>query len=138
MVEKTLFDELKDVLQDFQTFLHDNVATIQPAIQAIASLIPQVNDLIDLLLELMGKLKTAIDELDVSAIPGVGDVAEFTGKIPALLDAAKKLLPDETSAIDTIGDVADVVTGLPSVEDVKATLIQLIDAITADLSSLKA
>jgi hypothetical protein len=138
MAEKTLFDELKDVLQDFQTFLHDNVATIRPAIQAIASLIPQVNDLIDLLLDLMGKLKTAINELDVSAIPGVGDVAEFTGKIPALLDAAKKLLPDESSSIDAIGDVADVVTGLPSVEDVKATLIQLIDAITADLSSLKA
>ena len=137
MADQTLFEQLKDVLEDFKNFLHDNVATIQPAIQAIASLIPQVNDLIDLLIDLMGKLKTEINNLDVGNIPGVGEVAEFTGKIPALLEAAKKLLPNEASSIDSIGDVADVVTGLPSIDDVKAELIGLIDAITADLTSLK-
>ena len=138
MADKTLFEQLKDELQDFKTFLHDNVPTIKPAIQAIAALVPQVNDLIDLLSGLMDKLRTAINNLDVSAIPGIGEVSQFTGKLPALLDAAKKLLPDEASSIAAISDVANVVTGLPSVGDVKTELIALIDAIKTDLASLKA
>jgi len=138
MADKTLFEELKDELTDFQTFLHDHVPTIKPAIQAIAALVPQVNDLIDLLTGLMDKLRTAINNLDVSQIPGLGEVSQFTGKLPALLDAAKKLLPDETASIDSISDVANVVTGLPSVGDVKTELLSLIDAIKTDLASLKA
>lgn len=138
MAEPNLFEELKAVLADFKAFLDDNVATIKPAIQAIASLVPQVNELIDLLVDLLTKLKTELNNLDVGAIPGLGEVAEFTGKIPAFLDAAKKILPDEAASIDSIADVASVVTGLPSVEAVKAELLSLIDAITAHLNSLKA
>lgn len=138
MAEQNLFEELKSVLQDFKSFLDDNVATIKPAIQAIAALVPQVTELIDLLAGLLGKLRTEIDKLDVGAIPGLGEVAELTGQIPALLDAAKKLLPGETSSIDAIADVASVVTGLPSVDAVKTELLALIDAIVAHLTSLKA
>ncbi|WP_163541330.1 hypothetical protein [Occultella kanbiaonis] len=137
MAEPNLFEELKAVLADFKTFLDDNVATIKPAIQAIASLVPQVTELIDLLVELMNKLKTEIQNLDVGAIPGLGEVAEFTGKIPAFLDAAKKILPGETGAIESIADVASVVTGLPSVDQVKTELLDLITAITTHLNSLK-
>lgn len=138
MAEPNLFEELKAVLADFKSFLDTNVATIKPAIQAIASLVPQVNELIDLLVDLLTKLKTELNNLDVGAIPGLGEVAEFTGKIPAFLDAAKKIRPGEASSIDSIADVASVVTGLPSVDAVKAELIGLIDAITAHLTSLKA
>jgi hypothetical protein len=138
MADKTLFEQLKEVLADFKAFLDDNVATIKPAINAIAALVPQVNELIDLLTGLLGKLKTEIDKLDVGNIPGLAEVSEFTGKIPALLEAAKKILPGEASDIDAIGDVASVVTGLPSVGDVKTELLGLIDAIVAHLNSLKA
>ena len=137
MAEPNLFEQLKAVLADFKSFLDDNVATIKPAIQAIASLIPQITELLDLLIDLLGKLKTELQNLDVGAIPGLGEVAEFTGMIPAFLDAAKKILPAETSSIDSIADVASVVTGLPSVDEVKAELLSLIDAITAHLTSLK-
>ncbi len=138
MADQNLFEELKGVLEDFKSFLDDNVATIKPAIQAIAALVPQVNELIDLLAGLLGKLKAEIQNLDVGAIPGLGEVAELTGQIPALLDAARKLLPNETSSIDSIADVASVVTGLPSVDAVKTELLALIDAIVAHLTSLKA
>ncbi len=138
MADQSLFEQLKEVLADFKTFLDGNVPTIKPAIQAIASLIPQVTDLIDLLADLVGKLKTEISNLDVSNIPGLAEVAELTGKIPALLDAAKKLLPNETASIEAIADVADVVTGLPSIEAVQAEIISLLDAIAAHLVSLKA
>jgi hypothetical protein len=138
MADQTLFEQLKDVLDDFKKFLDDNVGTIKPAINAIAALVPQVNELIDLLIGLLGKLKTEIDKLDVGAIPGLAEVSEFTGKIPAFLDAAKKILPGEAASIDSIADVASVVTGLPSVGDVKTELLALIDAIVAHLTSLKA
>ncbi|MEV8377680.1 hypothetical protein AB0P21_33385 [Kribbella sp. NPDC056861] len=137
MADQNLFEELKVVLADFKSFLDANVPTIKPAIQAIASLVPQVNDLLDLLVELLNKLKTELDNLDVGAIPGLAEVSAFTGKIPALLDAARKLLPNETTSIQSIADVADVVTGLPSVDAVKAEILALIAAIVAHLNSLK-
>ncbi|WP_407343267.1 hypothetical protein [Pengzhenrongella phosphoraccumulans] len=137
MADQNLFDQLKSVLAEFKTFLDANVPTIKPAIQAIASLVPQITELLDELIGLLAKLKTEINNLDVGAIPGLGEVATFTGMIPALLDAAKKLLPNETSSIDAIASVADVVTGLPSVDAVKQELVDLITAITAHLTSLK-
>lgn len=137
MAEPNLFEQLKTVLADFKTFLDDNVATIRPAIQAIAALVPQVTELLDLLTGLLAKLKTELENLDVGTIPGLGEVAQFTAMIPTFLDAAKKLLPDEAASIDSIADVASVVTGLPSVDEVKAELITLIDAISAHLVSLK-
>jgi hypothetical protein len=138
MAADNLFQELKDVLQDFKDFLDANVPTIKPAIQAIASLIPQVTELIDKLIDLMNKLKTEIQNLDVSAIPGLAEASEFTTKVKAFLEAAKNLLPDETETIDDVLSVADVVTGLPSLDEVKAEILALVDAIVAHLNSLKA
>lgn len=138
MADTNLFDELKETLADFKQFLDDNVPTIKPAIQAIAGLIPQVNDLVDLLIELMNKLKTEIQNLDVSTIPGLDEVSSFTEKVKGLLDSARKLLPDDTAVIDEVSDVADVVTSLPSLDAVKNEIVTLIDAINAHLNSLKA
>ena len=137
MADQNLFEQLKAVLADFKSFLDTNVATIKPAIQAIAALVPQVTQLIDELVGLLGKMKTEINNLDVGAIPGLGEVSEFTGKIPAFLDAAKKLLPNEAASIDSIASVASVVTGPPSVDAIKAEIIGLIDAIVVHLNSLK-
>jgi phage-related protein len=138
MAEKNLFEELKDVLQDFKDFLDTNVPTIKPAIQALASLIPQVTELIDKLVGLMNSLKTEINKLDVSAIPGLAEASNFTSKIKTFLDAAENLLPDQKSTIDDVRSVADVVTGLPSLDAVKAEILSLVDAIIAHLNSLKA
>lgn len=138
MAETNLFQELKDVLQDFKEFLDENVPTIKPAISALAALIPQINELLDLLIGLMNSLKTEIENLDVSAIPGLEEVAGFTTKIRAFLEAARNLLPEESDTIDEVLSVADVVTGLPSLDEVKAEILSLITAITAHLNSLKA
>ena len=138
MAEKNLFQELKDVLQEFKDFLDENVSKIKPAVQALASLVPQINELIDKLADLMGKLKTEIQNLDVSAIPGLAEASEFTNKVTGFLNAAKGLLPDEAATIDEVLEVAGVVTGLPSLDEVKAEILALVDAITAHLNSLKA
>jgi phage tail tape-measure protein len=135
----TIFDELKNALKDFKDFLDANVGTIKPAIDALKSIIPdQINDLLGKLGELMTKLKTEIQNLDVSAIPGLGEAAEFTGKIGGFVEAAKKLLPGDVDEFDAVLAAADVVTGLPSIDDVKAEIIALIDAIVGHINTLKA
>ena len=137
MADNNLFQELNDVLQEFKTFLDQNVPTIRPAIQAIASLIPQVTELIDKLVDLMGKLKTEIQNLDVSAIPGLSEATEFINMVKGFLAAAKNLLPDEAATIDEVLAVADVVGGLSGLGDVKQEILDTIDAIIAHLNSLK-
>ncbi|MFH7025258.1 MAG: hypothetical protein ACHBN1_07615 [Heteroscytonema crispum UTEX LB 1556] len=137
MAAKNLYQELKDALQDFKTFLDENVAKIKLAIQALNSLIPQIAELLDKLIDLMGKLKAEIQKLDPNSIPGLGEVSSFTTKIKAFLTSAKSLLPNEAGTIDDVLSVADVVSGLPSLNDVKAEILTLIDEITTKLQELK-
>lgn len=134
-----LFEDLKEVLQEFKDFLDEKVGVIQPAITALRSIIPdQIDNLLDKLIELMNKLKTEVEKLDVSAIPGLGEAAEFTGQIKNFVDSAKSLLPDNADDFEAVSDIADVVSGLPSIDEVKGEIIALIDAIVGHLNSLKA
>ncbi len=137
MAEKNLFEQLKDVLQDFKDFLEDNISTIRPAIKALAGLIPQISDLIDLLVGLMNDLKEEVQNLDLSGINNLDKVSEFTTKIGTFLDTTKDLLPEKAGTIDEIRSVVNVVTGLPSLDELKAEITGLIDAIVAHLNSLK-
>jgi len=137
MAEPNLFQELKDALTEFKTFLDTNVPVIKPAIQALKAIVPQVGDLLDKLIDLMGKLKTAINNLNVGAIPGLDKVATFTQGVTTLLQTAKNLLPNEASTIDDVLAAANVAGSLPSVDQLKAEIISLIDAIVVDLNSLK-
>lgn len=133
----SLFEDLKNALKDFKEFLDQNVNTIKPAIAALKSLVPQIAELLDKLVGLMGKLKTEIQNLNVGAIPGLAEASQFTDKMKNFLTATKTLLPDEASEIDSVLAVADVVTGLPSLDDVKAEILSLIDAIVGHLNTLK-
>jgi hypothetical protein len=132
-----LFDELKQALTTFKNFLHDNVGVIKPAVQALVQIVPQVGELITKLIDLMGKLKTEINNLNPNVVPGLDKVSEFTTGITTLLTTAKNLLPSEAGAIDEVLAVTDVVSSLPSLDAVKAEIIALIEAIVADLDQLK-
>ena len=138
MAAPNLYEELKKVLQDLKTFLDQNVATIKPAITALKSLVPQIADLLNELIGLLGKLKTEIQNLNVGAVPGLDKVSAFTASVKTLLETTRKLLPNEAGAIDSVAAAADVVTGLPSVDQLKTELISLIDAIVGHQNSLKA
>lgn len=137
MPAPNVYQELKTALTDLKTFLDTNVPVIKPAINALAQMVPQIKDLITELITLLGKLKTEIQNLNVSAIPGLDKVSTFTTSIKTLLTSAKSLLPNEAGAIDTLMAAADVVTGLPSVDQLKGEIIALIDAIVGHLNSLK-
>ena len=137
MAADNLFEELKDVLQDFKDFLDENISVVQPAVAALKAIIPdQIDDLLTKLIDLINKLKTEIQNLDVSTIPGLAEASDFTNKIKAFLEAAKNLLPDDTDEIDEVLAVADVVTGLPSLDEIKTEIIALLDAIIGHLNTL--
>lgn len=134
-----LFEDLKGVLQEFKDFLDDKVSVIQPAVAALRAIIPdQIDNLLDKLIELLGLVKTEVQKLDVSAIPGLSEAAEFTGQVKGFIDSAKALLPDNADDFDAVKDIADVVGGLPSIDEVKGEIIALVDAIVGHLNSLKA
>jgi phage-related protein len=138
MAEDNIYQELKDVLEDFKTFLDEQADTIRPAIQALASLIPQITEVIDLLVNLMNQIRTEIENLDVSSIEGLSEVSDFTGQISSFLDAAADLLSDEVSGtVDDIRSALNVIGGLPSLDEVKQDILDLIDAIVGDLQSLQ-
>ena len=133
-----LFQELKDVLTTFKQFLDTNVNTIKPAITALKAIVPQVTELLDKLVDLMGKLKTEINNLNPGAVGGgLTQVTQFTNSAKTLLETAKNLLPNEASTIDEILGVISVVSSLPSLDAIKTEIIQLIDAITGHLNTLK-
>jgi hypothetical protein len=133
----SLFEDLKNALKDFKEFLDQNVSTIATAISALKSLVPQITELLDKLVDLMGKLKTEINNLNVSAIPGLAEASEFTDKMKNFLNAMKTLLPEETDSIDDVLEVANLVTGLPSLDEIKTEILSLIDAIVGHLNTLK-
>ncbi|MBO9398560.1 hypothetical protein J7400_17950 [Shimia sp. R9_2] len=133
-----LFEDLKEVLQDFKDFLDDKVGVIQPAVAALRAIIPdQIDNLLNKLIELMNLLKSEVEKLDVSAIPGLAEAAEFTDQVKGFVNSAKALLPDNADDFDAITDVADVVGGLPSIDEVKGEILSLIDAIVGHLNALK-
>lgn len=139
MADNNLFEELKTVLEDFKGFLDENVTVIQPAIAALKGFIPdQIDELLSKLIDLINTLKTEIQNLDVSAIPGLAEASEFTNQITAFLESAKNLLPNNSSEIDDVLSVANVVGGLPSLDEIKTEILALLDAIVGHLNSLNA
>ena len=136
-----LYQELKNELQQFKTFLDQNVPTIKPAVQALRALVPQIDDLINQLISLMGQIKTAIQNLNVSAIPGLAQVSAFTQLVTTVLTTTETLLPDQKSAIDQVLGIAKLVSGLPSLDQVKGEILTLIgdpqSGIIGNLTSLK-
>ncbi|HET9179993.1 MAG TPA: hypothetical protein VFQ24_16685 [Terriglobia bacterium] len=141
MPSPTLYDDLKNALNQFKTFLDANVATIKPAIQALKQIPqvgPQIGQLVTKLIGLLTSLKTQIQNLNVGGIQGLAQVAGFSGAAKTLLQTAETLLPDQKAAIDDVLNVVNVVTGLPSLDAVKKDITDLIDAIVGDLNALNA
>ena len=136
MADTTLYQDLKSALSDSKTFLDTNTATIKPAVLALKAIVPQIGTLLTELIDLMGKLKTDIQNLNVSAIPGLDKVATFTQSAKTLLTVAESLLPQDKASIDQVLAAVNVVASLPTLDSVKGDILALIDAIVADLNNL--
>lgn len=137
MPAQNLYQDLKNALQELKDFLDTNTAIIKPAIQQIAALVPQVTEVITQLITLLGRLKDEIENLDVSGIPALAQVSQFTTAVTTVLNTSKNLLPAQSGPIDDVLGVMSVLTGLPSLDDLKGDITGLIDNIVANLNQLK-
>jgi phage-related protein len=138
MATPNIYQDLKNALNDFKTFLDANVATIKPAIQALKAIVPQVGDLVNQLIALMNKLKTEVQNLNVSNVPGLSQLSTFTTAAQTLLQTAENLLPNDKTDIDAVLSVVSVVQALPSLDTVKQDILNLIDGVIGDLNTLNA
>ena len=138
MAQTNLFEDLRNALKDFKGFLDQNVPLIKPAIQSLKAIVPQITELIDKLITLMGELKTEIQKLLSSGpIQNLDKVTQFTAGITTLLTTAKTVVPAEAATIDDVLKVAQLAGSLPTIGQLKDEITSLIDAIVAHLNSLK-
>lgn len=133
-----VYDELKNALTQVKTILDEGADIVKPAVQALAAVVPQINELLDKVIDLLGRLKVEINKLDVSAIP-VDKVMPFLDGLKSLLDTSRNVLPaDSKETIDTASDVITVIKSIPTPEQIKAEVVALLDAVTAHITALKA
>jgi hypothetical protein len=133
-----LYQELKDALGTFKQFVDSEKDPLHTAVSTLKPIVPQVGDLLSKLIDLMGQLKTAVNNINVGSIPGLDKISQFTSSATTLLKTAEGLLPQQKSVIDDVLSVANVVTGLPSFTTLKQDIISLLDAVIADLTAINA
>ncbi|HXU33438.1 MAG TPA: hypothetical protein VN851_22955 [Thermoanaerobaculia bacterium] len=135
----SLFEDLKNSLTEFKTFLDANIGIIKPAVQTLGSVVPQLPELIGKLATLLDQLKTEIHNLNPGAVGGdaLAKVSQFSTSTRALLETAKSLLPAQAAAIDQVLGALDVVGSLPSLDAIKAEIESLLTAVIAHVRSLQ-
>jgi hypothetical protein len=131
-----LFDELKKALTDLKAFIDSAKGPIKQAVGALKDLGLPIGDLLTELVGLLGRLQKEVENLDVTNVPGLGQVSTFTTGVRGLLEAARNLLPDESADIDKVLGIADVVSALPSFDEVKAEIVDLIKTLIVDLNDI--
>ncbi len=133
-----VYDELKNALTQVKTVLDEGVGVIKPAVRTLAGAVPQINELLTTLIDLLEQLKVEIDKLDASAIP-VDKVLPFLDGVKSLLETSRNVLPaDQGGNISTALEVVEVVKSIPTPEQIKAEVIGLLDAVKNHIAALKA
>jgi ABC-type transporter Mla subunit MlaD len=127
-----LYQDIKNALGQFQSFLSNNRDAIKGAVKALKAIAPQIGDLLTKLFNLMESLKQAIQNLNVGQIPGLAQVTQFTQNVQTLATAASALLP--ASQVSDVQSAANVIGSLPSFDALKNDILALIKQIEDDLT----
>ncbi len=133
---ENLLVKLEDILDEFQKYLTDKGPDIIKVIKAIRALIPDLIDpLIDSLIELLKDLRVQVDKL--KEFDEINDAVIFAGKVKTLVDVSKVFFTEPSKELEEVSNAVDVLASLPSITDVKAIILQHIDAIILELGELK-
>jgi hypothetical protein len=133
----TIYDELRDALAEFKAFLQNQASTVGPVIKSLATVVPQINDLIDKPIALLQALKVEIEKIS-NLVPAEANTAlEYAQKLKGFVQALQAILPGEDGTINDVSNVADIIAGLPSLSNIKAELDTLIDEIIALLQGMQ-
>ena len=139
MADTNVYQDVHNALKDFNDFLTSNKAAIKATVATLAVAVPQIGDVITALVGLMGKIRKAVVDVDLSAVPPVlTDIKTMTTKATAVFTAAKALIPDSQSDIDKILDGIKVVDGVAALTaELKGLILGEIDEIVATLNFVK-
>lgn len=134
-----LFQELKDALDQFKTFLTSpEFAKVKAVITALIDLIPKIGTLIDDLVKLLGEVRKAVINLKLPAIPDLDNVLLFTKKVQTLVEATEALLPPGDETANDVIKALGFAASLPTITDsLKNDITMLIDDIVHELESLR-
>lgn len=132
-----VYQELTTTLTEVKTLLDQGADLIRPAVKTLAGVIPQINEMLNLVIMVIDKIKAEIAKLDTSMIP-IDQVLPFINGAKSLLGTAKKLLPDNQDEIDQALAVVDVVASCPTPEQIKAEALGLLSEVTTQIGSLRA
>jgi hypothetical protein len=140
MASANPYQDLKDALQELWDILDtsEEYDAIAAAITALAVVFPDITKLIDELIGLLNQLKKAVEDLNVTGVPGLEKVTQVTAAATAIAKAAQVLLPDnKQEGVTSVLNLLSQVSGLPSLDTVKADVIKLITDINGKLAALK-
>lgn len=140
MASANPYQDLKDALQELWDILDssEEYQAIAAAITALAVVFPDITKLIDELIGLLNQLKKAVEDLNVTGVPGLEKVTQVTAAATAIAKAAQVLLPDnKQDGVTSVLNLLSQVSGLPSLDTVKADIVQLIGDINGKLAALK-
>src|SRR5271165_2412070 len=102
MATSNLFLRLRKALDDLKSILGTNAAILKPALQTLKLVLPQAGTLVSQLVAILSSLKTEIQNLNVSTITGLPQLASFATSAETLLQTAEDLLPDDQDNIDNV------------------------------------
>lgn len=138
MATSDLFRDLRNALSNLKAILDANGAGLKTTIQTLKTVLPQVGDLLNQLISLMNSLKTDIQNLDVSNVTGLPQLASFATSAQTVLQDSEDLLFDRKDDVDQVLGVLSILESLPSLVSVRQDILTLIDGIVADLNTLSA
>jgi hypothetical protein len=131
-----LFRDLRNALSNLKAVLDANGAVLKPAIQTLKTVLPQAGELLNQLISLMNSLKTDIQNLDVSNLTGLPQLASFATSMQTVLQDSEDLLSDRKADVDSVLGVLSILESLPTLVSVRQDILTLIDGIIGDLNTL--
>jgi hypothetical protein len=139
MADSNALDQLKTALADIEDFLTNNGDKIKALVHAAADLFPPINTLIDILVELLDKLKTIVENLQLpqgaDVAKTIQDISQKSGNLLAAIRAF--LSKDDDAEIKRVEDAIRAVGSLADFDKVKTELLGAIKRVRDLLAGLK-
>lgn len=133
------FQELHDLLKELEEFLTTTLTPdVKNLIRSVGALVPQVPELIDLIVDLLGQVDSEIRAIDLTA-PGLTEASEFADKVVDVLKATRPFVSSAAGAsVDNIVAKAEALSSFSAVgEELRNAILALIATIVTELNSLK-
>jgi hypothetical protein len=137
MMEQNVYYQMRDTVIGLRDFLDDNAQNVKSGIHTVASIMPQMQHLVDSLIYLMENLRDTIKTIDAGTIPHLHELSTFGAKVNLLLNGAMQLLPNEPHTIDDAERTVRVLSDLPTLGEIKDEILGPLDGIISRLYELK-